>query len=263
MKALIIDDERLARVELKSMIEHYDSIDLVGEAHDAFDAQEKITQLKPDLLFLDIQMPGKTGFELLESLDSVPHVIFVTAYDEHALRAFEFSAIDYLLKPIEDKRLQTAIEKAEHIYNSKRTYDVSTKPNSSNTEPYPATLQDDIEVLTTDQRPLNLDDRVFIKDGDSCWFVSLREIRLLESLGNYTQVFFGQNKAILRRSLNQLEQKLPEEFFRLNRQNIANLKYVQSIDSAVNGNLELLLSQGECIELSRRQTAVFRERMSL
>ena len=111
MKALIIDDERLARTELKRLLTPFKEINVVGEAVNADDALEKIQELKPDLLFLDIQMPGKTGFELLEELDSVPTVIFVTAYDEYALKAFEYNALDYLLKPIEPKRLEETVNK--------------------------------------------------------------------------------------------------------------------------------------------------------
>ena len=111
MKALVIDDERLARKELISLLSQFPKIEIVGEAVNADDAQEKIEVLKPEILFLDIQMPGKNGFELLESLDVVPKVIFTTAYDEYALKAFEVSALDYLLKPISKERLEETIQK--------------------------------------------------------------------------------------------------------------------------------------------------------
>src|SRR6201986_1471092 len=111
MRALIIDDERLARKELAKLLEEHPSIEVVGEAMNADEADKMIEELNPDLLFLDIQMPGRTGFQLLESLDSVPLVIFTTAYDEFALKAFEVNALDYLLKPIQPERLSEAISK--------------------------------------------------------------------------------------------------------------------------------------------------------
>ena len=111
MRALIIDDERLARKELEELLADYEQIEVVGEAVNADDALDKIAQLKPDLLFLDIQMPGKNGFELLETLDAVPEVIFTTAYDEYAMKAFEVNALGYLLKPIRRERLSEALHK--------------------------------------------------------------------------------------------------------------------------------------------------------
>src|SRR3989337_3991856 len=141
MKALIVDDERLARVELKRLLQPFKDINVVGEAINVEDALEKITQLSPDLIFLDIQMPGKSGFDLLEELDSVPTVVFTTAYDEYALKAFEYNAMDYLLKPIEPKRLEETVKKL--IEQGKK-------------ESYSA---DNTKTLTEK-------DQVFVKDGD-------------------------------------------------------------------------------------------------
>src|SRR5678815_5523252 len=121
MKALIVDDERLARKELMKLLEEHPSIDIVGEAQNADEAEQMITELNPDLLFLDIQMPGRTGFQLLESLDQVPLVVFTTAYDEFALKAFEVSALDYLLKPITAERLAEAVHKLSLIHISEPT----------------------------------------------------------------------------------------------------------------------------------------------
>uniref|UniRef100_UPI004047F181 LytR/AlgR family response regulator transcription factor n=2 Tax=Roseivirga sp. TaxID=1964215 RepID=UPI004047F181 len=239
MKALIIDDERLARKELTNLLQEYPEIDIVGEAVNAEDALEKIEALKPDLLFLDIQMPGKTGFELLQSLDNVPEVIFTTAYDEYALKAFDFNALDYLLKPIEPDRLKESINKL-----LKRA-----QPD---------------EAISTDERKLGPSDRVFVKDGDKCWFVKLENIRLFESDGNYIKIYFDNFKPMIHKSLNALDERLDDRaFFRASRKHIINLTWVESIESWFNGGLMVVLRGGDKVEVSRRQAARFKEMMSL
>lgn len=236
MKALIIDDERLARKELCTLLEQHDGIAVVGEAANADEAEQRITELKPDLLFLDINMPGRDGFQLLEALEQVPHVIFVTAYDEHALRAFEVNALDYLMKPIDPARLEAAISKLP-------------KPKESD---------------VPERQVLGLEDQIFLKDGEKCWFVALKDIRLFESEGNYVRVKFNDQKPLVLRSLNKLEEKLdPHVFFRANRKHILNLRYVESIQTWFSGGLNVKLKSGEEIEVSRRQTARFKELMSL
>ncbi|MBE0551968.1 MAG: response regulator, partial [Ignavibacterium sp.] len=180
MKALVIDDERLARTELIRLLEPFKEIEVVGEAVNADDAHNKISELNPDVIFLDIQMPGKTGFELLEELDSVPKVIFTTAYDEYALKAFEFNALDYLLKPIEPARLEESIKKLIEGKRKDRTHDLTH------------------ETLTAE-------DQVFVKDGEKCWFVKLEKVRLMESEGNYVRLYFDENKPLILRTLNYLD----------------------------------------------------------
>lgn len=240
MRALIIDDERLARKELTNLLQEYPEIEIVGEAVNAEDAEEKIQALQPDLLFLDIQMPGKTGFELLESLDSVPDVVFTTAYDEYALKAFDFNALDYLLKPIEPDRLKETITKL--INRPKKEEEV---------------------VIQSDQK-LGPQDRVFVKDGDKCWFVKLENIRLFESDGNYIKIYFDNFKPMIHKSLNALDEKLDDRsFFRASRKHIINLTWVESIESWFNGGLMVVLRGGDKVEVSRRQAARFKEMMSL
>ena len=242
IRALLIDDERLARAELKKMLLEFPEVEIVGEANNANDGITKIATLKPDLIFLDIQMPGKTGFEMLSELDKAPNVIFTTAYDEYALKAFEVNAMDYLLKPIEPKRLADAILKI-HLLDGKE--DVNH-----------------VERINTDM--LSESDQVFVKDGERCWFVKLNEIRLFESVGNYAKVFFGVNKPLILKSLNALEERLDEKvFFRANRKHIINLRWVEKIEPYFNGGLLVELRGGEKIEVSRRQTVKFKEMMSL
>ena len=240
MKALIIDDERLARKELNNLLNDFSEIEIVGEAANADEAIELIDQQQPDLLFLDIQMPGKTGFELLEMLDAVPMVVFTTAYDEYAMKAFEVNALDYLLKPIQPERLMEAMTKVLKL-NEKD----DVKSDSGNGK-------------------LGLRDQVFVKDGDRCWFVRLSEIRLFESDGNYIKVYFDTNRPMIHKSLNALDEKLNDrEFFRASRKHIINLSWLDTIEPWFNGGLMVKLKGGERVEVSRRQAAKFKEMMSL
>jgi two-component system LytT family response regulator len=243
IKAIIIDDERLARNELKKLLMDFPEIEVVAEGANANEGLEKIETMNPDLVFLDIQMPGKTGFDMLAELDKAPHVIFTTAYDEYALKAFEVNALDYLLKPVEPKRLADAIQKL-HIQEEKEQI-VSNG-------------------ISVNREMLHEDDQVFVKDGERCWFVKLGEIRLFESVGNYAKVFFGPNKPLILKSLNALEERLDEKtFFRANRKHIVNLRLIDKIEPYFNGGLLLELKGGEKIEVSRRQTVKFKEMMSL
>lgn len=238
MKAIIIDDERLARKELTSLLENHKEIEIVAEAANADEAFDLINQHQPDLLFLDIQMPGKTGFELLEMLDSAPQVVFTTAYDEYALKAFEVNALDYLQKPIQSERLEESIAKLKS----------KEKPQDSNTV----------------SKKLGLTDQVFVKDGDKCWFVKLSDIRYFESDGNYIKVFFDTNRPMIHKSLNALDEKLDERsFFRASRKHIINLSWLESIEPWFNGGLMVKLKGGDKVEVSRRQSAKFKEMMSL
>ena len=244
MKAIIIDDERLARTELRKLLQDFPEIEIVDEASNAEEGIQKIENHNPDLVFLDIQMPGKTGFDMLSELDHAPQVIFTTAYDEYALKAFEVNALDYLLKPVEPRRLADAVEKLRKISNGGMT-----ERTGMHTEPTSI---------------LGENDQVFVKDGERCWFVKLSEVRLFESVGNYAKVFFGSNKQLILKSLNALEERLDEKvFFRANRKHIVNLRMIEKIEPYFNGGLLLELKGGEKIEVSRRQTVKFKEMMSL
>jgi two-component system LytT family response regulator len=228
MKALIIDDERLARLELRRLLAAHPEVEIAGEARSGDEALAMIAQLAPDLLFLDIQMPGMTGFELLERLDDLPQVIFTTAYDAYAIQAFEVNALDYLMKPIAPARLATALGR------------VRAKSDRGRLE------------------------QVFVRDGERCWIVRLTDIYLMESEGNYTRLHFGSERPLIRRSLNALEEQLdPAMFFRAGRAEIINLKWVEKVDIAVTGGLTVTLRGGRQVEMSRRQSARLREVLSL
>ncbi len=172
-KAIIIDDERLARNELKKLLQEFPEVEVVGEAANAAEGIEKIDTLSPDLIFLDIQMPGKTGFDMLCELEKTPHVIFTTAYDEFALKAFEVNALDYLMKPVEPRRLADALHKLQQVDDKEMSASLTGMHRGM----------------------LSENDQVFVKDGERCWFVKLTEVRLFESVGNYAKVFFGERMA--------------------------------------------------------------------
>ncbi len=240
IKAVIVEDSRLARNELKELIKNHKEIQLVGEAENVDEGFELIQNTKPDLLFLDINMPEKDGFELLEMLDEVPITVFTTAFDEYAIKSFEYNALDYLLKPISEKRFALAIKKV-----------VSQLTNSSN----------EVEIST---EKLTVNSQIFIKDGEKCWLVKIGEVTLFEIVGNYTRVFFQDEKPLLYKSLNQVEEKIPEQiFFRANRQQIININHIQSVVPWFNGKLKLTLNNSKEIEISRRQSYIFKDRLKI
>ena len=239
IEAVIVEDSRLARNELKELIKKYPEIDLVGEAENVDKGFELIQEKSPKLLFLDINMPEKDGFELLEMLDEVPITVFTTAFDEYAIKSFEYNALDYLLKPVSDKRFAMALDKVKKK------------------------LAETSDEKITDKR-LSANSQIFIKDGEACWLVKIGEISHFEIVGNYTRVFFGDKTPMLYKSLNQVEEKLPEQdFFRANRQQIVNTNFIDNVVPWFNGKLKLQMKNGQEVEVSRRQSYIFKDRMSL
>lgn len=228
MRVLIVDDERLARAELRRMLASHPGVQIVGEAANAAEAALQVAALQPDLLLLDVQMPGGSGFDLLAALDDAPEVIFTTAFDQYALQAFQASALDYLMKPIEPQRLASALERAAARLGMAPT-------------------------------PSSMPRKLFIRDGERCWFVKLEDIRLFESEGNYTRLYFDDAKPLLARSLLQLEQRLdPQQFFRASRRHIVNLAAVRSIENEDGGGLTLRLDD-MAVEVSRRRAAALKQ----
>ena len=247
MKAIIIDDERLAREGLKGLLTDFPFVEVCGEAANATEALKLVAEERPDLLFLDIEMTGQNGFDLLEAMPPPhPHVIFVTAYSAFALRAFEVNALDYLLKPIDAKRLGAALEKV-------RARDAgATRAADAGTEGF------------APEMPLREDDRVFVRDGDRCWFVPVRSIRLLESEGTHTRVHFDREKPLIYRTLGSMEERLPARLFlRANRSQLVNLTFIETIGQWFSGSLKVALRGGPDVQFSRRQAQLFRERLSL
>jgi two-component system LytT family response regulator len=228
MNALVIDDERIARRELRRLLAAHPEIEIAGEASTGEEALALIGLTEPNVIFLDIHMPGMGGFDLLQHLEVVPQVIFTTAYDEYALKAFEVSALDYLVKPVAPARLAAAVAKLR-----------------------PCPVQSRLE-------------QVFVKEGDRCWLVRVADIFLLESEGNYTRLHFGKERPLIARSLLALQERLdPAVFFRAGRGHIVNLKWVERVEPGIGGGLLIILRGGMTVEMSRRQSARFREALTL
>jgi two-component system LytT family response regulator len=236
MRALVVDDEPLARRELRRLLRAFPGIEVAGEADTIDEARARIEELSPDVVFLDVQMPGGSGFDLLAQLDRVPRIIFTTAYDEYAVKAFDVNALDYLLKPIEPERLATALRKMQAM------------PPVS-----PAAAAPDAPL-----------EQLFIRDGPRCWFVPLREVRVFSAEGNSVRLSWGKERPLLGRSLAALEQKLdPRRFFRANRRQIVNLEFLQHVEPGEGGRLYVQLRDGPEVEVSRRQARQFRARATV
>lgn len=236
INTILIDDEHLALAELQMMLDKHPQLQVVATAANATEAIEKIKLHQPDLIFLDINMPGQSGFDLLQELEDAPQVIFVTAYDQFAIKAFEVNALDYLLKPVNAERLEEAISKA----------------------------MKQIQLLQKEEQKLSIDKRIFIKDGEQCYFVPLAEVFLIESVGNYARVFYGDKKPLLHKSLNYLEEKLPAtHFFRTDRQHIINIQFIKRINPLFNSALQVEMQNGTKIDISQRQSVRFKEIMGV
>ncbi len=243
MNVLLVDDSRLARTELRHLLQAFPDVAVVGEARHADEARAQLQALRPDLLLLDVQMPGQSGFELLASLEVAPHVVFTTAYDEYALQAFAVNALDYLLKPVQETRLAAALAKA--------------RARLAASPPAPAGAEGPAA-------PLSAQDQVFVKDGEQCWFVKLADIKLFEISGGSTRIHFDGHRPLIPRTLQQLEARLdPKVFFRANRQQIINLKWIAGVEPWFSNTLRLALRGGPEVEVSRQQSVRFRELLSL
>ncbi|MEZ2334568.1 LytR/AlgR family response regulator transcription factor [Mucilaginibacter sp. RCC_168] len=220
LRVLIVDDERMARQEVKRLLIPYLDMEIIGEAGNADDAAIQIAEKHPDLLFLDVQMPERSGFDLLESLTEVPEVIFTTAFDEYAVKAFEVNAMDYLTKPIREERFAQAMEKVRQ----KQAQQIS-------------------------------DPQIFVKDRQQYHFIKWSKVHLIESMDNYARLYFEEKNVFLKSSLNQLEEKLdPDIFFRINRSQIINLQFIKKINISLNGRLQISMQTGEELEASDRQS---------
>ncbi len=237
MKTIVVEDTRVAREGLIRMLGAFPELDLVGQADHPDTALELIARTQPEVIFLDINMPGASGFDLLEKLDYNPRIVFTTAYSEHAIKSFDYNTIDYLLKPISPARLAQAVAK----------------------------LMATPEELTPEQKPpLEMNSQVFIKDNEKCFLVMLESIRYIESCKNYVRIFFDDKSAFIKKSLNQVEERLPSRFFfRANRQFIVNLRCLSAIEEAIHDGYDITMNNGAKIEVSRRQAADLKELLSL
>ncbi|MGB0838125.1 MAG: LytR/AlgR family response regulator transcription factor [Flavobacteriaceae bacterium] len=236
-RTILVDDERLAREELKRSLKNHTAFEVIAEASHADQAKELIEKHSPDLIFLDIHMPEKSGFDLLEELSTVPEVVFTTAYDQYAVKAFEMNALDYLVKPLREERFDQTIEK------------VLLKLSKNE---------------TVENKVFDMEQKVFIKDGEQCHFIPLKDIYFIESMDNYARLYFGEHKAMIKRSLNLLEEKLdPSIFFRANRSQILNTQFIKEIHPSFKQRINITLNSGKVVEVSSRQSAKFKARNSL
>ncbi len=236
MKAIVVEDSRLAREGLVKMLQAYNSLEVVGSADHPSSALALIQQHQPDIIFLDIHMPGESGFDLLEKLDYMPKVIFTTAYSEYAIRSFDYNTIDYLLKPISDERLKIAIDK---LINANE------------------------EIASPSKPPLDFQSRMFVKDGEKCHLIPLDSIRYFESCKNHVRIFFNKENAFVKKSLNSIEERLPKKhFFRANRQYVVNLHAISSIEEAINDGYEITMNDGKTLEVSRRNAVELKDLLS-
>jgi len=215
LTALVVDDERLARKELISMLQAFDTIEIAGEADSVASAIKQLSKFKPDLLFLDIQMPGKSGFDLLDEVETEAKIIFVTAYDEYAIRAFEVNAIDYLPKPVSHERLAKTIDRIVH-----------QTPNEN--------------VQT---KKLKYSDRLFLEFGSQIRFLKISEIVCILAEGDYTTVWLTDGKkGLVSKPMKEWETRLPEDLFcRIHRSSIINTEYIEKIEKSFNDSFMIFL----------------------
>jgi two-component system LytT family response regulator len=238
MKAIVVEDSRLAREGLVRMLGAFPEIDVVGQADHPDSALALINATRPDVIFLDIHMPGATGFDLLAALDYQPRIVFTTAYSEYAIRSFDYNTVDYLLKPISHERLEVAVRKL-------------------GSEPEP-------EPEIDERPPLDIGSKIFVKDGERCHLVTLSSIRYIESCKNYVRIYFGEEKAYVKKSLNSVAQRLPQEvFFRANRQCIINLQEIRAIEESISLGYDVTMNDGKVIDISRRNAVELKELLSL
>lgn len=243
LRVIVVEDSRLAREGLIRMLREFSELQVVGQAEHVAAARELVESLQPDAIFLDIHMPGETGFDLLEQLSSLPRIIFTTAYSEYAIRSFDYNTVDYLLKPIGQERLAQAVRKLIDAGPVELTAE----------EPSPAS-----------SAPLAITDKIFMKDGERCHLIGLESIRYIESCKNYVLVFFGDQRAYVKKSLNSVEERLPpKHFFRISRQHIANLEAIRGVQETVGGGYELTLDNGTVLAVSRRNAGLLKDLLSL
>jgi two-component system LytT family response regulator len=236
LTAIIIDDERLARKDLASLLSEHPAINVVGEADNVSAAIIAIEQLNPDVIFLDIQMPGESGFDLLNKINIKAKVIFVTAFDEYAIRAFEVNALDYLLKPVNPDRLARAIERLEQI--------------------------DEAEPI--ELRKLKYDDRLFLMIDNKMKFLKLKTIVCVSAAGDYSEILMAdKQKGLALKSMKEWEVRLPEEYFcRIHRSTIINMEYIDRLEEWFNYSYRVYLKGIEKpLIMSRRYVMKLKKRL--
>lgn len=239
MKALVVDDEELAREEMHRLLDESRRCSEVLTAGSGEEALRLARIHHVDAMFVDIQMPGLDGFELMAKMESEIPIIITTAYSDYAVRAFESGVVDYLVKPIDPERLRVALDRIS-----------GSRTSGRETEEVKFSLAND--------------DRVFVRDGGRFWLVTIGEIEMLESCGNYTKIHFPDGPATIRRTLREFSERLdPHVFFRINRERIVNLRKVEAVKSAGGGQLAVEMSGGCSYEMTRSHMVEFQRLMGL
>lgn len=250
IRTLIVDDEPLARERLTSLLSAEADIEVVGQCRDGEEAATAIVDQAPDLVFLDVQMPAMNGFEVIDAVGSekMPLVIFVTAYDQHALKAFQVRALDYLLKPFDRERFQQALQRARAHIQRDETGDLGRR------------LLALVKDLRRDQPKT---DRLVVKSGGRLFFLRAEEIDWIEASGNYVRLHVGPTSHLLRETMNAIEARLdPEKFFRIHRSRIVNMERIQEMQPWLNGEYAVLLRTGTRLTLSRGYREKLQDRLA-
>jgi len=235
IKVIIIDDESLARQISKNYLLRHDNIEIVAECSNGFDAIKKINERKPDIIFLDIQMPKLNGFEMLELIDNPPVIIFTTAYDHFAIKAFEVSAVDYLLKPFSEERFDQALKKAIKLLDDKFKQADSIR-----------------NIIAEHEKKIETLERVVIKDGGKINIIPVNEIKWIEAQDDYIMIHSDKGKFLKQKTMKYFEDHLDEtQFVRIHRSYIINLSYLQHLEQQETDSYKLILKNGQELPVSK------------
>ena len=246
-RVIIVDDEPLARERIRDLLKKEPLFDVIGESRNGLEAISMIREKDPDLVFLDVQMPELDGFGVLETIGvkNMPQVIFVTAYDQYALRAFEFCALDYLLKPFDRKRFQKSLQRAREHLELKKNGDFTHR------------LQELLHEVRPEEKYL---DRLIIKSEGRIYFLKTDEIHWIEAAGNYINLHVGKETHLMRETMNGIEKKLdPSQFFRIHRSKIINIEQLKEVKTWFNGEYLIILKDNTQLTLSRKYRDHFKE----
>ncbi len=242
---LIIDDEKLARDLVKEYLEGFENIELIGECENGTEAVKAIDQKKPDIIFLDVQMPGMTGFDVLDEIAHEPHIIFTTAYDQYAIKAFERNAVDYLLKPIDEERFRLALNRA-----LKRQAAGSNK------------IEDLLFNLRPERTAHSFESHLFVQKSEKLFNLPVEDIQHLEASGDYTIITTKTDQFVSSSGIGKLEEILnPEEFIRVHRSTIINVSFLKEIERHFNGGMIVKMTNGKTFPVSRTYAKVIRRRV--
>lgn len=242
---LIIDDEKLARELLREFLETFPQIEIIGECNKGTDAVEQINKLKPDMIFLDVQMPGMNGFDVLDEIEHEPYVIFTTAYDQYAIKAFERNAVDYLLKPLDQERFKLAVDRA---LKRKKMED--------------GNLEDLLGSLRTVPPRTSYDSHIFVQKSEKLFNLPVEEIIYLEASGDYTVISTKNDQFVSSSGIGKLEEIMnPDTFIRVHRSTIVNVNFLKEIERHFNGGMIVKMQNGKSFPVSRTYAKLIRKKV--